>query len=1052
MARSAPLLRTLLSIAALALAYALLGRLALLLALPPMAAAPLYPPAGLALAAVLCGGPRLAWGVALGAFAVNVQLGDSRGQVSMLAPLLIAAGAALQALLGAAAVRRWVSQPLLLSEPADLLRFFILAAPLACVVSATVSAGALLLVGALDPALLGYHWLTWWVGDSLGVLIGAPVALTLLAAPREVWAPRRLSVGVPLVLASLLLALVTQRIAVWDEQRERQGFEREADNALGAMETALREPLHALDAVRGLLVVAPQLSRSDFERATASQLLPGGNLLALGWAALMPRDSAAEFERAARAEGFANYTVRDRGRSADVRTDPGEPALAIRLIEPLSRNAAALGVNIRSIRASRDATLRAARTALPSASAGFQLSQDSEAATVGVVIYQALYNGRPNTALERERALRGVAFATIRPDLLLHSVAASLPARLELCLVDTDPMAPHRILAGPADCDALPGGAPTRLRSIDFAGRAWDLRVFARTTLQPFGDRSGWAFALIGLLSTALLGALLLTITGRARRIEALVLERTSALQREVRQREQASMALAQSEQRFRNIFDNVPIGLVFSDLESRPREVNPRFCRMLGYTPEELLGKREIDLTHADDRDEDLRLRQELVDGHLAMYRRRKRFLARDGHVIHVNVLVTLLRDAEGHPDRLLSVVEDITDQLKMRELELAREAAEAASRAKNEFLSRMSHELRTPLNAMLGFTQLLDMDTQPSLSPRQKNWAAQVQHAGWHLLEMINDILDLSRIESGAVKLELTHLDLQPLVTSALSMVSKQAEQRRVKLTQRLDPTASHVWGDATRIRQVLTNLVSNAVKYNIEGGNVHVSSRRLDADTVEIVVTDTGLGLSQQQLDQLFQPFNRLGRETSGIEGTGIGLVIARRLAELMSGTLSATSIEGSGSSFALCLPRAEPPLAEASLAAPALAPAPATQQRRVIYIEDNAANVALMRGILAQRPQLQLQVYGDGQSGLEAVLADPPDLLLLDMQLPDGDGLELLHRLRAEPRCADLPVIAVSANALPDHVATVLAAGALRYLTKPVDVQDLLSTLDRVLGQA
>jgi CheY-like chemotaxis protein/anti-sigma regulatory factor (Ser/Thr protein kinase) len=315
-----------------------------------------------------------------------------------------------------------------------------------------------------------------------------------------------------------------------------------------------------------------------------------------------------------------------------------------------------------------------------------------------------------------------------------------------------------------------------------------------------------------------------------------------------------------------------------------------------------------------------------------------------------------------------------------------------------------------------------------------------------------MINDILDLSRIESGAVRLELTQLDLQPLVMSALSMVSKQAEQRQVKLTQRLDPAASHVWGDATRIRQVLTNLLSNAVKYNVEGGNVHVSSRRLDADTVEIVVTDTGLGLSQKQLDQLFQPFNRLGRETSGIEGTGIGLVIARRLAELMSGTLAATSVEGSGSSFALRLPRAEPPQEAPGKAEVDHGPTPTLPKRRVVYVEDNAANVALMRGILAQRPQLQLEVYGDASSGLAAVLDDTPDLLLLDMQLPDGDGLDLLRRLRAEPVWAAVPVLAVSANALPDHVAAALEAGALRYLTKPVDVQDLLSTLDRVLGQA
>lgn len=1050
MPTTARLIPWLLMTLALAGAYVLLGVLAVKLALPPSYASLLYPGAGLALAAVLCLGPRAAPSVALGAFAVNVLLSEDRGHFSLLSPALIGLGAMLQALAGAWAVRRWVSQPLLLSEPADLLRFYLLGALLACTINPTLSSGALLLVGALDPQMLPQHWLSWWVGDTLGVLIGAPIALTLLAQPREAWAPRRLSVGLPLLATSLLLALVTLRIAEWDEQRERANFEHEADSAFSALRAELHEPLDALEAVRGILSVAPQLSRSEFEQATRGYLLLDGPVLALGWAAQLERQRTPAFEAAARAEGLYGYAVHDRGRQGDLSTEPAEPWMAIRLIEPLARNAPALGVNIRSIAASRHAVLQAARSGLPAATAGFQLSQDSEA-SVGVVVYQALYDGKPGTAAERLPALRGLAFATLRPDHLLKRVAAGMPARLEICLIDTDTSAPHRRLAGPPGCESLPTSLPFKLHALNFAGRSWDVRVYAREGLLPGGSRSSSLFALIGLFSTALLGALLLTVTGRARRVEALVQARTAELRHEVQERELASQAQAKSEQRLRNIFEHVPIGLLFADLDGRPREVNPHLCRMLGYSAEEMMEMRIGALTHPDDRAEDGRLLNELMAGHIGMYRRQKRLLARDGRVLSVRLLVTALRDSSGQPDRLLAVAEDITDQLKIRELEQARAAAEAASQAKNDFLSRMSHELRTPLNAMLGFTQLLDMDTQPALSARQRSWTAQVQHAGWHLLEMINDILDLSRIESGALKLELSRQDLLPLVDSAMSMVEKLAQQRGLRVSRSLGEGARYAWGDATRVRQVLTNLLSNAVKYNVEGGKIHISSRRLDERTLEIAVTDTGLGLSQEQQAQLFQPFNRLGRESSSTEGTGIGLVISKRLAELMGGSLDVASAPDEGACFMLRLPLADAPAqpsAEVARATPA--PAVAGRAQRVIYVEDNSTNIEVMRGILAQRPQLQLEVHLDGASGLAALLDAPPELLLLDMQLPDMDGLTLLARLRADPRGATIPVVAVSANALHEQIERAQAAGVRHYLTKPVDVTRLLAVLDELLG--
>jgi len=1037
---------------ALALVYALLGLAALRLSLAPDYAAPLYPSAGLALAAVLCWGPRVAPGVALGALIVNVVLSWDRGLPSLLSPLLIGLGAMLQALVGASLVRRWVGQPLVLTEPRDLARFYLLGAGLACLISPSVASGALLLIGAITPEQILPTWTGWWLGDTVGVLIGTPIVLTLLAQPRSTWAPRRLSVALPLLLATLLMVLATLRLGDWDAQRERSNFEREASAAANALEAVLREPISALEAAHGMLLVAPQLSRDEFRRGTAAYLLPGGHLQALGWAPLVERGDLAALERGARDEGFAQFRTHDRQRPGDLQTEATEPMLAIRLIEPLPRNASALGVNIRSVPASLEALRRARQTGLPAATAGFQLTQDSEVST-GVVAYQALYRGEPGTTAEREAALRGVVFATLRPDLLVRSISDAMPSYLEICLVDTDPLAERRRLAGPHGCEAqLPAGSRLKLRSLSFAGRAWDIRVYAPHGMPASVTSSSRAFALVGLLCTALLGALLLTVTGRARRVATLVQERTAELEQEMQARERAAAALVESERRFRNIFDNVPIGLIFTDLNGMPQQVNPHLCQMLGYDAETLLQKRTLSFTHPEDRAEDVRLARLLIAGEISTYRRQKRYIARDGRLIRVRALVNLLRDAQGLPLHLVGVVEDITDQLKMQELEQARETAEAASRAKNEFLSRMSHELRTPLNAMLGFTQLLEMDREHPLSERQRGWAGQVQHAGWHLLEMINDTLDLSRIESGALKLELRRQNLAELLEDALALVEKLAQQRRIVIRKQLAPEALHALGDATRIRQVLTNLLSNAVKYNVEGGSILISSSRPEADTLALSISDSGLGLSPAQLGELFQPFNRLGRERSSTEGTGIGLVISKRLAELMGGTLQAASVEGQGATFTLRLPAA-PALEAAAPASPAAGAEPAqAASKRIVYIEDNATNVEVMRGILAQRAQLQLEVYGDGASGLAAVLARPPDLLLLDMQLPDTDGLSVLRQLRASPAGAGLTVIAVSANALPEQIARSRAAGVQHYLTKPVDVRELLALLDRLLGES
>ena len=349
-----------------------------------------------------------------------------------------------------------------------------------------------------------------------------------------------------------------------------------------------------------------------------------------------------------------------------------------------------------------------------------------------------------------------------------------------------------------------------------------------------------------------------------------------------------------------------------------------------------------------------------------------------------------------------------------------------------------------------MLGFAQLLSLDRKPALAEHQRAWASQIQQAGWHLLHMINDTLDLSRIESGMLKLEPVALELLPLVQAALAMVEPAAERRALQIEQQIDRRARAVLGDETRIKQILTNLLSNAVKYNVDGGRVVVKARITDGEVVEIAINDTGLGMTRAQMDALFQPYNRLGRERSTVEGTGIGLVISRKLAELMGGSLRAYSVAGEGSTFILTLPRARFGDSELSTGGELVAPPASYRQRLVHYIEDNETNIEVMRGMLLRRPQVELSVSMNGLDGLAAIRQRRPNLLLLDMHLPDIDGLELLRYLKDDDSLGSIPVVVVSADAIAAHIEAALTAGAAHYVTKPVNLPSFLALLDELLG--
>jgi CheY-like chemotaxis protein len=396
-----------------------------------------------------------------------------------------------------------------------------------------------------------------------------------------------------------------------------------------------------------------------------------------------------------------------------------------------------------------------------------------------------------------------------------------------------------------------------------------------------------------------------------------------------------------------------------------------------------------------------------------------------------------------------------DITE---VKEGELARQqaaVAERASQAKSQFLSRMSHELRTPLNAVLGFSQLLQMQAQAAGDVDQAGKLGHIHAAGSHLLQLIDGVLDLSSMESGELPLTCVAVDVAALVRQAMPLVTPLAQQHGVRL--RSDTLVGMALADATRLMQVLVNLLSNAIKYGHAGGEVIVEVQAEDA-VVVITVKDNGRGMGPEQLNHLFEPFNRLGAERSGIEGTGIGLTIVKALVEGMGGAIEVRSRLGSGTSVRVSLPNASTRPMNLAPASPTpsvqvsaspradLQTTPAPRTGRLLYIEDNSVNVTLVEALVHTLPGLTIASEPNGAAGVSRARSWRPDLVLVDMQLPDFDGFEVLRRMRSEQETSGIPCIALSANAMPEDVERALAAGFADYWTKPIDFKHFLRAIE------
>lgn len=857
-------------IALLALGYVVTGRLALLLAIPPGYASAIFPPVGVGFAAVLLWGYPMLTGVLLGSTLLNVSIAWSTGGgfswIGLLVAFGIAIGSTLHNLLSTFLVRRFIGSSTTLSSERDVILFLLFGGPLACLLSATWGVTVLHLAGAVSTAQYWFSWWTWWVGDGTGVLIAAPLMLILFAEPREIWAKRRSTVGLPLLISCAVMVFTFVRASRLEQESISARFYERARLMTASIKSHYDAQIDLVLLVERFLAAAPKSGRAQFQTFSGKLRTTHPDLRAVSWLMRVRDDERADFERSMMTQGFVGFTIQENSANDQfIIAKQRAEYIVTTYIEPYEQNSKVVGFDLASD-ATRGKALAWARDHdKPALTAPLDLVQDNNK-KIGVILLHPLYTENPTNETERRAQLRGFAAVVLYPEILTTN-ALSAYSHDDYRLGITDITNADKPIVAVDSADALESA-----NSVPFAFRdQWSvggrtLQV-AITPTQSFmqANRSlqAWVVLAGGLALCGLLGAFLLIVTGRTSHIEQLVEQRTVELSA---------------------ILDHAAEAIVTFNTDGAIERANPATAKLFDYPLEKLLEHHVTDLIPQIDWNRiSTTERRNEING----YRQ-------DGSPLTLEM--TLSRTDVRGRIFFTCMLHDISSRKK-------------AERLKNEFVSTVSHELRTPLTSISGSLGLIAGGIVGDVSDDVLELVNIAQDNAGRLTLLVNDILDIEKLESGKLDVVCSDQDLVAIVQQAL--VQNRGYANRYGIDVALDETRLPgqtivVNVDASRILQVLANLLSNAIKFSPSNGKVEVSVELVDAGA-RVSVRDRGPGIPDDFRERIFEKFAQAdGGDTRKRGGTGLGLSISKAIVERFGGTIGFDSTLGGGSTFYFVLP--------------------------------------------------------------------------------------------------------------------------------------------------
>lgn len=853
----------------LSLAYVLAGRLGLLLAIPPGFVSAMFPPVGIALAAVLIWGYPMLLGVLLGSTLLNLTLGGPLSWPGLAVASVIALGTTLQCLTAYWLIKRLVGFPNPLTDERSIFLLLLIGGPLTCMISASAGVTALYLSQVISYTQIPTTWFTWWIGDSIGVLIATPLMFILFAQPRVLWRSRVGHVGVPLLISCSIMVLVFFRASQGEEQQVRERFHQQSKLVASAIKTHFEVTSHSVQSIERLFAASTHVSQQDFALFVGNlpSLYPG--VRALGWNLVVAHEQRSRFETEMTAQGFSDFYISERNATGDlIRADKRERYAPVTYIEPLATNRKALGYDIASEPVRQQALLRARDRGELAMTAPISLVQDAQQEP-GALLFFPVYQTPtvPIDVASRTLALRGYATAVVRiRELLDAAISDYSRSDFQLQLHDITDATPAVMYGTPPT--ALPAYAQPLIwqESWTVGGRTLQVSIAPSAAfLLRNQSRQSWAQLVGGLLLCSLLGGFLLSMTGRAEQVRHLVKQRTLELSAILENAAEAILIFDQKGQIERsNPAANCLFGYPAAQLLLQPLErVLPALEGAIESNLENLLGC-------------DIQVQGQHADGHT------------------LQLEISLSRFALADRQLYICLLRDITARKKVEQL-------------KNEFISTVSHELRTPLTSIKGSLGLLSAGVFGQLPEPAQELVNIAQSNSERLVSLVNDILDIEKLEFGQTQMQLEPTNLNPLLQQALAQNQGYADSFNVHLS--LDnalPEPLLVAIDDLRLQQVLSNLISNAVKFSSAEGRVEISARLLDGQ-VEVAVRDYGLGIAEEFRERIFQKFAQAdGSDTRTRGGTGLGLSICKTLMERMHGEIGYHSVLGEGSTFYVRLP--------------------------------------------------------------------------------------------------------------------------------------------------